>query len=113
MIDFEITKKTKLKEVNNEMAHNYYYLIQGRLYNDKKDKATRYKKFKFVEFFDIFDLQEYFDKDIITKTDIKNYLNDREIIELTLIKDYKDTKHIKDFYEFCNETINDYNDHVF
>lgn len=110
MVDFEITRKTKLKEINNDMCHNYYYLIQGRMYNDKKEKATKYKKFKWVEFFDIIDLQEYFEKDYITEQDIKDYLNDRECIDLTLINDYNDTKHINDFYKYCNDTINDYND---
>ena len=53
MVDFEITKTKKLLETNNEMAHNYYYLIYGRIYNEEK---TRMRKFKFVEWFDIFDL---------------------------------------------------------
>lgn len=106
MVDFEITKKQKLLEVNNEMCHNYYYLIYGRMYNENK---TKMRKFRYVVWFDIFDLQEYFEKDIITKNDIKIFLNDLEIGYLMNIKDYYDTKGLKDFYEYCNETINDYN----
>ena len=46
MVNFEITKKQKLYEINNEKCHNYYYLIYGKIYNENK---TRYRKFKFVE----------------------------------------------------------------
>lgn len=106
MVDFEITKTKKLLETNNEMAHNYYYLIYGRIYNEEK---TRMRKFKYVEWFDIFDLQEYFEKDIITKEDIKNYLNDLEIGYLTNLKGYDDIEGLKEFYDFCNETIENYN----
>lgn len=85
MVDFEITKTKKLLEINNEMAHNYYYIIYGRIYNEER---TRIRKFKYVLWFDIFDLQEYFEKDIITKEDIKNYINDLEIGYLTNLKRY-------------------------
>lgn len=103
MVDFEITKKRKLLEVNNCMCHNFYYLIHGRIYNEGK---TKYKKFKYVEWFDIFDLQEYFEKEIITQEDIKQYLNEIENCYLLNIKNYEDTK---EFYEFCNKTIENYN----
>ena len=106
MVDFEITRKTKLLEVNNDMAHNYYYLIQGKIYNNEKNK---YRRFKYVEFFDIFDLQEYFEKDIITAKDIKEYLEQIENSYLSNIKNFNDKKHLKKFYEYCNETINNYN----
>lgn len=106
MVDFEITKKEKIKEVNNDKCHNYYYLIHGRIYNEGK---TRMRKFKYVVWFDIFDVQEYFNKDLITKEDIKDYLNDMENVYLVNIKSYNDEKGLKDFYEYCNETIEDYN----
>lgn len=106
MVDFEITKKEKIKEVNNDKCHNYYYLIHGRIYNEGK---TRMRKFKYVVWFDIFDVQEYFNKDLITKEDIKDYLNDMENVCLVNIKSYNDEKGLKDFYEYCNETIEDYN----
>lgn len=106
MVDFEITKTKKLLEINNEMAHNYYYIIYGRIYNEER---TRIRKFKYVLWFDIFDLQEYFEKDIITKEDIKNYINDLEIGYLMNLKDYNDIEGLKDFYDYCNETIKNYN----
>lgn len=78
MVDFEITKKQKLLEINNDMCHNYYYLIYGRIYNENK---TRYKKFKYVEWFDIFDVQEFFeDKEYITKKDVEEYRDNIGII---------------------------------
>lgn len=110
MVDFEITKRQKILEVNNEMCHNYYYLIHGRIYNESK---TRMRKFKFIEWFDIFDLQEYFEKDIITKDDIKMYVDN--LIDnvgcsyISDIKDYYDEKGLKAFYSYCSETIKNYN----
>lgn len=107
MVDFEITKTKKLLETNNEMAHNYYYLIYGRIYNEEK---TRMRKFKYVVWFDIFDLQEYFEKDIITEDDIKQYVNELiDTTNITNIKDYNDKEGLKNFYDFCNDTIRRYN----
>ena len=103
MVNFEITKKQKLLEVNNDMCHNYYYLIYGRIYNENK---TRYRKFKFVEWFDIFDMQEYYEKDFITNTEIKAYVNN--LIDsigcsyIDDIKNYNDEKGLKEFYNYCN-----------
>ncbi len=108
MVDFEITKKQKILEINNDMCHNFYFLIYGRIYNESK---TKYKKFKFVEWFDIFDVQEFFDdKEYITKNDIIDYLNNLENSYLLNIKDYNDEKGLKEFYNYCNETIKKYND---
>ena len=110
MVNFEITKKQKLLAVNNDMCHNYYYLIYGRIYNENK---TRYRKFKFVEWFDIFDMQEYYEKDFITNTEIKAYVNN--LIDsigcsyIDDIKNYNDEKGLKEFYNYCNETIKNYN----
>lgn len=110
MVDFEITKKQKIKEVNNDMCHNYYYLIYGRIYNENK---TRYRKFKFVEWFDIFDMQEYYEKDFITDTEIKAYIDNlTDSISCSYIddiKNYNDKKGLEEFYNYCNETIKDYN----
>lgn len=106
MVNFKITKKEKILEVNNDMCHNYYYLIHGRIYNDGK---TKYKKFKYIVWFDIFDLQEFYDKDVIYKSDIANYVDQLENGYLMSIKSYEDTKHIKEFYEYCNETITNFN----
>lgn len=107
MVDFEITKKKKILEVNNEMCHNYYFLIYGRIYNENK---TKYKKFKYVDWFDIFDVQEFFEeKEYITEDDIKDYLNNLEIPYIYNIKNYNDTEHLKEFYNYCNDTIKKYN----
>lgn len=106
MVNIEYTKINKILEVNNDMAHNYYYIYYGRIYNENK---TIYKKFKYIEWFDIFDLQEYYEKDYITKEDIKNYANTLENGFLLSIKDYNDTEHLKEFYNYCNDTIKNYN----
>lgn len=113
MVNFEITKKQKLCEVNNEKCHNYYYLIYGKIYNANK---TRFRKFKFVEWFDIFDIQEYYEKDFITDTEIKAYVNN--LIDsvgcsyIDDIKNYNDEKGLKEFYNYCNETIKNYNNTI-
>ena len=108
MVNFEITKKQKILEINNDMCHNYYFLIYGRIYNESK---TKYKKFKYVEWFDIFDVQEFFDdKEYITKNDIIDYLNNLENSYLLNIKNYNDIENLKEFYNYCNETIKKYND---
>ena len=107
MVDFEITKKQKIIELNNDKAHNFYYLVYGRIYNKEK---TRYRKFKFVEWFDIFDLQEYFEKEYITEDDIKQYVNELiDTTNITNIKDYNDKEGLKNFYDYCNDTIRRYN----
>ena len=49
-MEIKITKRQKLLEINNDMCHNYYYLVHGRFYNDEN---TAYRKFKFVVWFDI------------------------------------------------------------
>lgn len=111
MVNFKITKKQKILEVNNDMAHNYYFLVHGHIYNEDK---TRYRKFKFVIWFDIFDLQEYFDKEYITNDDVKEYVDfcieGIENSYITEIKDYNDTEGLKNFYDYCNDTIKRYNE---
>ena len=102
-MDIRITKKEKLQEINNDMVHNFYYLIYGRIYNDDK---TYYKKFKFVLFFDAFDVQEYFEQDFYTKDNIKNYVDALIDGYTSLIPDYTKTQY---FYEICNDTIKRYN----
>ena len=106
MVDYEYTKINKIYEVNNDMCHNYYYIFYGRIYNKEH---TRYRKFKYVEWFDIFDLQEYYEKDFITKEEIRNYAITLENSYLLAIRDYNDTKHLKEFYQFCRGSIENYN----
>lgn len=111
MIDFEITKKQKIKEVNNDMCHNYYYLIYGKIYNNDK---TKIRKFKFIVWFDFFDLQEYYEKEIIKKEEIKIYVDDLifNVVcsYIAKIKDFDDQKKLNEFYNYCNYTIQKYND---
>lgn len=106
--DVKITKTSKLLEVNNDMVHNFYYLVHGRIINENR---TKYKKFRFVLFYDVFDLQEYFETDDnenvkITKDMEKEYRDVLIFNMVSTIKSYDDTK---DFYELCNDTIKDYN----
>ena len=104
----KITKTSKLLEVNNDMVHNFYYLVHGRIINENR---TKYKKFRFVLFYDVFDLQEYWENDDnenikITKDMEKEYRDVLIFNMVSTIKSYDDTK---DFYELCNDTIKDYN----
>lgn len=106
MVNVEYTKIQKINEVNNDMVHNYYYIYYGRIYNQKH---TKYRKFKYIQWFDIFDVQEFFEKDVITKQDIREYALNIENNYLYNIKDYEDKESLKKFYENCNETIRKYN----
>lgn len=106
MVNFEYTKIQKINEVNNDMVHNYYYIYYGRIYNQEH---TKYKKFKYIYWFDIFDVQEFFEKDVITKQDVREYALNIENNYLYNIKDYNDKESLKKFYENCNETIREYN----
>lgn len=103
----ELTKLQKALEVNNSMCHNYYYVQYGRIYNADK---TQFRRFKFVFWFDIFDVCEYFDKDAVTKKEIAEYANE---IAWCTYETYKDNIKSYDncqvFYDWCNETIDDYN----
>lgn len=107
MVDFEITKTQKLWEQNNDMVHNFYFIIYGRIYNEGK---TRMRKFKYVEWFDVFDVMEFFETDYYNDKLIKEYVNNLENSYLYGIKDYNDQKGLKEFYDYCTETIKKYND---
>ena len=108
MVDFRITRMYKLLEVNNDMAHYYYYIAYGKIYNEE---GTRFRRFKFVECFDIFDVMEYFDKDVITEKEIKWYASDLigNNSYLLNIDNFNDIKHLKEFFDWCRETIRKYN----
>lgn len=106
MVDFKITKTKLLREQNNDMCHNYYYLIQGRLYNEEK---TKYRRFRFVEWFDIFDVMEFCDKDYVTKEEIKDFALEVAISQIETIKDFNDEKSIKDFYHYAYESVENWN----
>lgn len=106
MVDYKITKTKLLYEQNNDMCHNFYYLIQGRFYNEEK---TKFRRFKFVEWVDIFDALEYYEKDSVTKAEIKNFVLECACSTIDIVKDYNDEKSLKEFYKICNETIENYN----
>ena len=105
-LNYEYTKINLLYEVNNEMTHNYYYIYYGKIYNQD---YTRYRKFKYIYWFDIFDVQEYFEKDYITKDDVREYALNLENGYLLNIKDYNDKEGLKEFYQNCRDTIKYYN----
>lgn len=102
-MDIKITKIKKLYEVNNCMAHNYYYLVNGRVYDNNHQY---FKKFKFVLWYDDFDLQDYFD----TENEEINEKEYRENNAYTIIESLiQDFNKCDDLIEYCNKTITDYN----
>lgn len=107
-LDYEITKLMKIYEVNNDMVHNYYYVAYGKIRNKEH---TRFRRFKFVVWFDIFDVMKYFEKDRVSKEDIRDYASELACNNTYLlnINTYDDIKHLKEFYEYCIETIDNYN----
>ena len=103
-MEIKINKTEKLLEVNNDMVHNFYFLIKGRMYNDSK---TESKKFKFVVWFDVFEVLEYFESDSYSESDIYDFLNDLTANELSLIKSFDDCQ---DFYNRCHQSIDKFNE---
>ena len=114
-MEIKITKRQKLLEINNDMCHNYYYLVHGRIYNDDK---TAYRKFKFVPWFDIFDVDEYFNGDDgdevydipITDEMIMKYLDECIWATVSIVSEYNNENQLRNFYEICNESIVRYNE---
>lgn len=112
IVDWRITKRTKLLEINNDMCHNYYYLINGRINNADR---SAYRKFKFVIWFDIFDVDEFFnhvEDDVwldrpITDEDILEYVDECICCYTDMIYSYEDCN---DFYKMCNDSILRYNE---
>jgi len=98
-----ITKRTLYYEVNNDMCHNYYYLVHVRIYNADR---TRYRKAKFIVWVDADDVCEHIDADSYTKRDIQNLVDEIVFANLDRIKSYDDTK---DFYDYCNSSIERFN----
>ena len=103
IMEFKITKRTLLREVNNDMCHNWYWLVQGQIINDE---GTRYRKFKFVEWFDVFDVQEWAEDGTHSKKNVREYLDECISARLALVNGYNDCRY---FYEVCNQTIERYN----
>lgn len=102
MVDYKITKCYMIKEVNNCMCHNFYYVYYGRIYNEDK---TKYRKFKFVIWADIFDIMEFYEQDGVTRQEIKDYFKYGLDIDymFTTIKHFNDVDGLKEFYKVCNE----------
>jgi hypothetical protein len=106
MVDYKITKVNKLLEVNNDMVHNFYFIIYGKMFNEEK---TKYRRFKYIEWFDVFDVMEYFETDYYNDKLVREYLGCLENNYLMSIRDFNDKERLKEFYDYCNETIKDYN----
>lgn len=102
-MEIKITKKQCIYKEYNDMVANEYWLVAGKIYNDDK---TFSKRFRLVIWYDLQDVQEYFDKDYATEKDKKLYLDELIYSYTDTINDYKDTK---EFYDLCNNTINNYN----
>lgn len=99
----EVTKRTLWHEVNNDMCHNYYYLVYVRIYNADR---TKYRKAKFIVWVDAEDVCEHVDSDTYTQKDVQELVDDIVCSELDTINSYDDTK---DFYDFCNRSIERFN----
>lgn len=114
-MEIKITRREKLLEINNDMCHNYYYLVNGRFYNEDE---TRYRKFKFVVFFDIFDVDEYFNYDdendtwnenLVTQKMIEEYLEECIWAYVSMVTDYNNENQLRNFYDMCDDSISNYN----
>lgn len=62
------TTMSLLREVNNDMCHNYYWLVRVRLVSEGRVWRSR-----FVVWFDVQDACEYFDLDVLSKKKIREY----------------------------------------
>ena len=119
-MEIKITRREKLYEQNNDMVHNWYFLIKGRIINDE---CTKMKKFRFVVWFDVWDLLEWLGNDsyaeqhdnkalewmdfTYTQEDIRNYLD--ELIFCCFTDSVKSYEDCAEFYELCNTSIERYN----
>lgn len=102
-MEIKFTKTKLLKEVNNDMCHNYYWLYYGRIYNDDQ---SCYKAFNFIVWFDIFDVMDYFGEEYVTKKMTKEYANELAWNTTSLINSFEDCKQ---FYSWCHKSIDDFN----
>lgn len=113
-MEIKITRREKLLEIKNDMCHNYYYLVNGRIYNDDK---TAYRKFKFIPWFDIFDVIEYFNGDDgdemydipITQEMIEEYLEECIWAYVGIVTEYDNENQLRNFYDMCDDSISNYN----
>lgn len=99
----DVTRRYLYHEVNNDMCHTYYYLVYVRIYNADR---TRYRKAKFIVWVNGEDVCEFVDADTYKKSDIANLVDEIAYSEFDVINSYDDTK---DFYDFCNRSIQRFN----
>ena len=99
-----ITRIQKIKEVCNDMCHNWYYLVYGRIYT--KDRKA-FQRFKYVVWFDVFDVCEFYEKDGVTSQEIKNY--SFEVATAFIPSWNLCAENCTDFLNDCNQTIKRYN----
>ena len=106
MVDFDITKIQKICETNSSMAHNFYFLICGKIYNKNKTKT---KEFKYVECVDPFEVMDFFEEDYYNDELVEEYVYNLENVYLSNVKSYSDKQGLKEFYDFCDRSMEDYN----
>lgn len=103
----DVTKRVKVLEVDNYMAHTYYYLVHVRIYNADR---TRYRKAKFIVWMDAQDVAEWANPESddcsYTKEDVLDLLANEIMNTCDLIKSYDDTA---EFYAYCRQTIERFN----
>lgn len=117
----EITKQRLLREVNNSMCHNFYWLFNVRFTCPVTNRVARAK---FVLWDDIESICEYFtDEDAeeyvsVSKAQIKGYGKERAWSTVLSYFGWQDEdkaladypqKLWDEFVEFCNKSIEDYN----
>lgn len=100
----EITKKQILRDVSNDMSTFKTYLVYFKFYNETK---TRFRKGHFVQTIEHNELFEYADKDFLTKKEQNEITH--EIIFSTIEAYATNYNNPKQLFDFCNETIKDYN----
>ena len=100
-----ITKVVLLKEVCNDMCHNWYFGCYGRIFSpDQK----HYKQCSFVLVVDSEDISDYFDgKEIVTQKNVREYV--KFVALETMYSNVTDYNNLREFYNWCNETIEKYN----
>lgn len=99
-----------LREVNNDMVHNYYWLVRVRVVCDGRVFRSR-----FVVWHDVDDVCDYFERDSVTKSLVKKYAGEIAGGPLSFLGGDGGNEFTRSgwgvFVEWCNNTICDYNGH--
>lgn len=98
----DITKINLIKTCNNDMQYCKYYMVYCRLYNKGK---TKYYRMHFIMQLDIQDVQEYYDKMTITKSDWNEYKYESAY---GIVNQYN-YNNINSFCDYCNKTLENWN----